>query len=66
MVDKTILIVGTYDTKDDELSYLADRILAQGGGVLRMDISVLGEPATPVDIAKSEVAAAAGHTIEDV
>ncbi|MEX0371766.1 MAG: Tm-1-like ATP-binding domain-containing protein [Tateyamaria sp.] len=66
MADKTILIVGTYDTKDDELSYLADRILAQGGGVLRMDISVLGEPATPVDITKSEVAAAAGHTIEDV
>ena len=30
MPDKTILVVGTYDTKDDELNYMADRILATG------------------------------------
>ena len=47
MTDKTILIVGTYDTKNDELEYMADRITAQGGGVLTMDISVLGDPETP-------------------
>ena len=28
--DKTILVIGTYDTKDDELSYLAGCITAQG------------------------------------
>jgi uncharacterized protein (UPF0261 family) len=40
MSDKTILVIGTYDTKDDELNYLRDRICSQGGGVLTMDVSV--------------------------
>jgi len=65
MADKTILIVGTYDTKNDELAYMAERISARGGGVLRMDISVLGDPQAPVDISKDEVAQAAGHSIQD-
>lgn len=62
--DKTILVIGTYDTKDDELSYLAGCITAQGGGVLRMDVSVLGNPVSPVDITKAQVAQAGGSSIE--
>jgi len=65
-VSKTILIVGTYDTKSDELGYLADCIRAQGGTVLAMDVSVLGDPPGPVDISKHAVAAAAETTIPDV
>ena len=64
MPDKTILIVGTYDTKDDELTYIADRIRAQGGGILTMDISVLGDPSKPCDISKHQVAEAADATIQ--
>ena len=30
---KTILVIGTYDTKDEELIYVADRIRDQGGAV---------------------------------
>ena len=63
MTPRTILLVGTYDTKNDELTYLADVLRAQGGRVLRMDVSVLGDPAEPVDISKHDVAAAAGSTI---
>jgi len=63
MPDRTILIAGTYDTKQDELAYLAQVIRAQGGAVLTMDVSVLGEPKGPVDITKQEVAEAAGSTI---
>ena len=44
MADRTILVIGTYDTKNDELSYMADKIVAQGGGVITMDVSVLGDP----------------------
>ena len=44
MVDKTILVVGTYDTKNDELLYMAEQIKNQGGNILTMDISVLGDP----------------------
>lgn len=60
---KTILVIGTYDTKDDELAYVADRIRAQGGAVLRMDVSVLGDPSEPCDISKHAVAEAGGSSI---
>ena len=64
MADKTILVVGTYDTKNDELEYMADRIRAMGGGVLTMDVSVLGDPLKPVDHSKHAVAEAAGSSIQ--
>lgn len=59
-----ILVVGTYDTKDEELSYLAGVIRAQGGMVLTMDVSVLGDPRAPTDITKHDVAAAADSSID--
>jgi uncharacterized protein (UPF0261 family) len=62
-MSKTILVIGTFDTKDDELSYLIGRIKAQGGGVLSMDVSVLGDPKLPADISKHQVTAAAGTSI---
>lgn len=65
MSDKTILVIGTYDTKDDELSYVAERIRSQSGGVLTMDVSVLGDPKTPCDISKHDVAKAAGASIDE-
>jgi uncharacterized protein (UPF0261 family) len=61
---KTILVIGTFDTKADELAYLIDRIKRQGGQVLAMDVSVLGEAKIPVGVTKHEVAAAAGQTID--
>lgn len=64
MTDKTILIVGTYDTKNDELAYMAERVAALGGGVLTMDISVLGDPETPTDVSKHDVAGAGGSSIQ--
>lgn len=62
--EHTILIVGTYDTKDSELIYLASIIRAQGANVLIMDVSVLGDPSQPTDISKHEVTQAAGKTIQ--
>ena len=64
MTDRTILVVGTYDTKDDELTYIAGCIRTQGGGVVTMDVSVLGDPAEPTDVSKHDIAAAAGSSIE--
>jgi len=60
---KTILVAGTYDTKNDELGYLADVIRAQGGAVLTMDVSVLGDPSQPTDVSKHDVAEAGGSSI---
>ena len=64
MTDKTILVVGTYDTKNDELDYMVQRVRAMGGGSLSMDISVLGDPEQPTDYSKHEVAEAGGSSIQ--
>jgi len=66
MISKTILIVGTFDTKDDELSFIANCIRKQNGNVLTMDVSVLGDPSSPCDVSKHDVAQAANSTIENV
>jgi len=64
--DCTVLIIGTVDTKSDELLFMKQCIQDQGGRVLLMDVGVLGEPATPPDISKHDVAAAADTTIDEI
>lgn len=64
-MSKTILVIGTYDTKDAELSYLSQVIRDQGGAVRSMDVSVLGDPSSPCDISKHDVAQAGGSSIAD-
>ena len=61
--DTTILVIGTFDTKSDELAYLRERIEAQGAATVCMDVGVLGDVAIPVDIDKHKVASAAGSSI---
>ena len=62
---KTILVIGTFDTKNDELSFISSKIIELGGGILTMDVSVLGNPIVPTDFSKKIVAEAAGFTIDD-
>lgn len=61
-----ILIIGTGDTKSDELMFMADAI-HQGGGVpVLVDVSVLNDPSYQPDYSRFDIAAAAGTTIEDI
>ncbi|MBX5132223.1 UPF0261 family protein [Rhizobium lentis] len=53
---KQIYVVGTADTKGEELAYLAACIEAAGGGVVRVDVGIR-EPRTAVDVAADTVAA---------
>lgn len=62
---KTILVIGTYDTKDDELGFLAGVIRDQGGRVVTMDVSVLGDPSQPADYSKHDVAQEGDSTIAE-
>jgi uncharacterized protein (UPF0261 family) len=62
--EPTILLVGTADTKGDELSFLRQRLLAQGARVLLMDVGVLAAGAVAVDIDHVEVARAGGGSLQ--
>lgn len=64
MTDTTILVIGTFDTKDDELNFLSDVIRGQGGQVVTMDVSVLGDPSQPTDLSKHDVAVEGGSSIK--
>ena len=64
---KTILCIGTLDTKGPELAYIKHLINRKRGySALVMDISSLGEAPFTADITTEEVAKAAGSTIEQV
>lgn len=56
----TIAILGTMDTKGVEHGYVADLIKQRGHSVLVIDVGTAGEPKLNPDIARVEVAGAAG------
>ena len=53
---KPIYVVGTADTKGEELDFLAREIAASGAAVRRIDVGTR-TPAAPVDVPAAEVAA---------
>ena len=63
---KIILIVGTGDTKSEELQFMKQCISEQGGIALVMDVGVLGDPEFEVDYNRHEVATAAGTTNQEI
>lgn len=61
-----ILLIGTGDTKADELLFMSRCITDAGGESVMMDISVLGDPPYVASFDKHAVAAAAEKTIDAV
>ena len=57
---RTILLIGTLDTKGAEYAWARDRLRARGHDVLMMDIGVLSDPPLAPDIGAEEVARAGG------
>jgi uncharacterized protein (UPF0261 family) len=57
MTRKRIYVIGTADTKGEELAFLADAIASTGAAVARVDVGTRGAT-VPVDIAAEEIA---GH-----
>ena len=66
MSSEVILIIGTADTKADELLYLKSCVERAGAVGKIMDVGVLGVPQFQPDYSKFDVAAAAGTTNEDI
>jgi uncharacterized protein (UPF0261 family) len=66
---KTVLIIGTLDTKGEEIGYLRDRIQAFGLQTIVVDDGILGEPLGIAlepnqDVSRAEAAKIGGTTIE--
>lgn len=61
-----ILVIGTGDTKSDELQFMASVIAEADGIPLMVDVSILGDPPYAPDYSKHDVARLAGKTIEEV
>lgn len=64
--EPVILLVGTVDTKSDEIGHLRDCIRRCGGRALVMDVGVLGAGAVVPDIPNHAVAQAAGLALADI
>lgn len=63
---KTIVIVGTMDTKGEQLMMLREMIAEFGHQPLLMDLSMGGKPGLAADIAPDEIAALAGKTMAEI
>lgn len=61
-----ILLIGTGDTKADELLFMSACIAEAGGEAIMMDVSVLGDPPYAAPYDKHAVAASAQATIAQI
>jgi len=59
-----VVVVGTLDTKGEEIGFARDVLEAQGVGVHVVDVGVMGDPEFEPDTSASEVAEAAGTTLD--
>src|SRR5687768_3009605 len=65
MMDKTVVVIGTLDTKGPEIAYLRDRLNALGLTTTVIDSGILGEPNGIVpDISRADAAKLGGTTID--
>ncbi len=63
---KTIAIVGTLDTKGDEVDYVRELIWRRGHRVIVIDPGILGQAPFPPDITREQVAEAAGADLKEL
>ena len=66
IMDKSILIIGTFDTKAEELNFIKDQILASGQNARTLDAGVLQPSPEYVDISSQRVAAAEGQPLHEL
>jgi uncharacterized protein (UPF0261 family) len=63
---KTVVILSTLDTKNDEVGYLKQRIEQGGVATLVIDAGVFNQPCMAGDISSEEIARLGGSTLEEV
>ncbi|MGO9571217.1 MAG: Tm-1-like ATP-binding domain-containing protein [Desulfomonilaceae bacterium] len=63
MKEKTVLIIGTLDTKGEECVYVRELLRKRGCNSILIDPGSMGEPVTSGDISRGEVASRAGFNL---
>jgi uncharacterized protein (UPF0261 family) len=63
---RSILVIGTLDTKGDGVSYLREQIVRRGHEAIVMGVGILGEHALQADVTHQEVAAAGGSNLDEL
>jgi len=63
MTTKTVVIVGSLDTKGEEFAFVKDLIEKEGLKILVVDFGVMGEPHFEPDVKREEVAEAGGGNL---
>ena len=63
---KKIVILGTLDTKGEQLRFLKERIASRGHEPILMDLSMGGHPAFQADITPHEIAGLVGKNLEEL
>lgn len=61
-----ILVIGTGDTKSDELLFMVNTIGEAGGTAVMVDVSVMGDPPYTPDYSRYDIASAAKTTIRQI
>jgi len=64
MKRKTVAIIGTIDTKENDYRFLKGWIEALGAATLVINTGIMGKPTMPVNISAEEVAIAGGTSCE--
>lgn len=64
-MEKTILLIATHDTKEEEASYLKRCIESNGVSVTVMDTGILAPPKGRVEISQDEVAKRGGMSLKE-
>jgi len=65
-MDSHVVVVGTLDTKGDEIAYLCKRISEYGRSVLVIDVGTLDPPVINADVSRMQVAEAAGSSMAEL
>ena len=63
---KNVVVIGTLDTKGEELLFLKQQIERRHCGVIVIDVSMGGEPLFEADVGPAEIARLGGKTIEEI
>ncbi|NQV06360.1 Tm-1-like ATP-binding domain-containing protein [bacterium] len=61
-----VVLIGTLDTKGSEYAFVRGRVEAAGCDVIMVDVGITADPDYPVEISRTEVAAAAGADIDEI